>query len=287
VRVLSKVRTRAIELRGIILCLGLLALIVGRIPAQDTPAPPSAPEPQTPQNQPPAEPKKDEGENPAQAAAEKTKEVTIQAAEATKNAGKQALFKARDWETGWFTGAYVEKGRARVPMTAQQRLDIYLQQTLVSPSDYVKRMFGAAIDQARGVPPQWGGGWGGYSKRFASREGQFISANSLAALGNAALRYEPRYDQCRCSGFWPRTKHAIWRNFVTYNRSEQELRPQWALYGGAFGGALVSSSWKPHPRNPWSDGAYALMGQAGYGSALNFFIEFAGDINRKIGAKKK
>jgi len=148
-------------------------------------------------------------------------------------------------------------------------------------------MFGAAIDQARGAPPQWGGGWGGYSKRFASREGQFISANSLAALGNAALRYEPRYDQCRCSGFWPRTKHAILRNFVTYDRSEQELRPQWALYGGALGGALVSSSWKPHPRNPWSDGAYAMMGQAGYGSALNFFIEFAGDINRKIGAKKK
>jgi hypothetical protein len=28
-----------------------------------------------------------------------------------------------------------------------------------------------------------------------------------------------------------------------------------------------------------------MLGQAGYGTLLNFFIEFAGDINRKIGAK--
>ena len=273
-----------------LLCVGLCIMIGGSVVAQDTPpAPtptPSSAEPQAPQNQTPTEEKKDDNANPAQAAAEKTKEVTIEAVEATKEAGKQALFKARDWETGWFTGAYVEKGRKRVPMTAQQRLDIYLQQTLVSPSDYMKRAFAAGIDQARGVPSQWDDGWGGYAERFASREGQFITANSLAALGNAALRYEPRYDQCRCSGFWPRTKHAILRNFVTYDRSEQELRPQLALYGGAFGGGLVSSSWKPHPRDMWSDGAYAMLGQAGYGALLNFFIEFAGDINRKIGAKK-
>jgi hypothetical protein len=29
-----------------------------------------------------------------------------------------------------------------------------------------------------------------------------------------------------------------------------------------------------------------MLGQAGYGSLLNFFIEFSTDINRKIGARK-
>ena len=85
----------------------------------------------------------------------------------------------------------------------------------------MKRMFAAGIDQARGVPYQWDDGWDGYVERFASREGQFIAANSLAALGNAALKYEPRYDQCTCSGFWPRAKHAIMRNFLTYDESER------------------------------------------------------------------
>jgi hypothetical protein len=230
--------------------------------------------------------KKDESPNPAQAAAEKTKEVTMQAAEQTKKAGQAALVKARDWETGWFTGAYVGKNRKLVPLTPQERKDIYLQQTLTEPSDYFKRMFAAGIDQARGAPRQWQGGIGGYGERFASREGQFIAANSLTALANAKLHYEPRYDQCRCTGFKLRTRHAILRNFFTYNESETELRPQWGLYSGAFGGGLISTAWKPHPRNAFAEGGRAMAGQAGYGVLLNFFIEFAGDINRKLGSRK-
>jgi len=223
--------------------------------------------------------------NPAQAAVDVTKEVV----EATKNAGEAALATARDWERGWFVGVYVEKGRRLVPMTVQQRREIYLQQTLATPGAYLKRMFDAGIDQARDSPAQWGEGegWGAYGERFASREGQFIAANSLAALGNAALQYEVRYDQCRCSGFWPRTRHAIVRNFVTYDRSEQELRPQWGLYGGAFGGGMIATAWKPHSHNVFAEGGFAMAGQAGYGSLLNFFIEFSPEISRKIGAKRK
>ena len=254
---------------------------------QDQSSPGQSPTDEKPQQQKKDEDKKDEGENPAQAAAEKTKDVTVQAAEATKKLGTEALLKARDWESGWLTGVYVEKGRALVPMTVQQRQEIYLQQTLASPGAYLKRMFAAGIDQARGTPAQWDDGWGGYAERFASREGQFIAANSLAALGNSALRYEPRYDQCRCQGFWSRTRHAIVRNFLTYDESEHDLRPQWALYGGSFGGGMISTAWKPHPRNAFAEGGRAMLGQAGYGSLLNFFIEFSTDVNRKIGARRK
>lgn len=198
-----------------------------------------------------------------------------------------ALVKARDWESGWLTGVFVRKGETMTPLTAPQRRELYLQQTLTTPGAYMKRMFAAGIDQARGVPSQWDDGWGGYAERFASHEGQFITANSLAALGNAALKYEPRYDRCQCKGFWPRTRHAIIRNFITFNETETEHRPQLALYGGAFGGGLVSTAWKPHPRNGFAEGGRAMLGQAGYGSLLNFFIEFAGEINRRIGAGKE
>jgi hypothetical protein len=100
------------------------------------------------------------------------------------------------------------------------------------------------------------------------------------------LRYEPRYDVCRCTGVWARSRHAIIRNFLTYDRSEQELRPQLALYGGAFGGGLISTAWKPHPRNGFAEGGRAMAGQAAYGALLNFFIEFSANINRKLGARK-
>ena len=278
----------------IILVVGFLAVasrgtLAQQEPAQQPPPPSQAnsPPPPAQPEQPPTEEKKDEAPNPAQAAAEKTKEVTIQAAEATKNLGQAALVKARDWERGWLTGVYVGEGRTMIPLTMKQRREIYLEQTLTTPGAYLKRMFAAGIDQARGAPPQWDDGWGGYAERFASREGQFITANTLAYMGNVALKYEPRYDQCRCSGFWPRTRHAIMRNFLTYNESERQLRPQWALYGGSFGGGVLSTAWKPKPRNAFAEGSRAMAGQAGYGSLLNFFIEFSPEINRAIGATTK
>ncbi len=244
---------------------------------QNNPGPPSAgpPEGQAP---------KPAGEKQDKKANDNPTRYAYQAADATKRMGEAALVKARDWESGWFTGVFVPKGGAVTPLTFPQRREYYLQQTLVTPGAYMKRMFSAGVDQARGVPSQWDDGWAGYAERFASRQGQFVSANSLAFLGNTALKYEPRYDQCNCSRLWPRTRHAVMRNFLTYN-TEHELRPQWGLYGGSFGGGMISTAWKPHPRNAFAEGGRAMLGQAAYGTLLNFFIEFAGDINRKIGAK--
>lgn len=253
-------------------------MAAGRVMAQDPQPMPSGDAPKTE--------KKQENGNPAGAAAQKTRAVTIQAAEKTKNLGEQTFVWVRDWESSWVTGVYVPKDRELAPLTGEQRTEIYLRQTLTTPGAYIKRMFAAGIDQARGSPPQWHGGFEGYGQRFASREGQFIVANSLAALGNAALQYEPRYDLCRCSGFRLRTRHALARNFLTYTRSEHNLRPQWALYAGAFGGGVVSASWKPHPRNALAEGGRAMAAQVGFGALLNFFTEFSREINRKLGAKQ-
>jgi hypothetical protein len=263
-------------LRILAMCCCLAA--VGRVCAQDAP---------TPQDPASKDERKDENANPAQAAPQKKKDVTAQAAEATKKVGQKAFVKARDWEVGWVAGAYVGKNQELVSLTGRQRQEVYLQDTWLRPGAYLARMFTAGIDQARGTPREWGGGWGGYGARFGSREGQFLASNSLTALANAGLQYEPRYDQCRCSGFRARTGHAILRNFLTYNRTEQELRPQWGLYAGAFGGGVISTAWKPRPRNAFAEGGRAMAGQVAYGVLLNFFIEFADDINRKLGARKK
>jgi hypothetical protein len=205
--------------------------------------------------------------------------------EAVAGATEHELKKARDWESGWIAGEYIGRNRKLVSPTREQREEIYLRETLTTPEAYMKRMFAAGIDQARGTPWQWGGGFGGYGKRFASREGQFISANTLAAAGNAMLGYEVRYDQCKCQGLWPRTRHAFIRNLVTYDRSEEHLHPQWALYGGAFSGGMISTTWKPGNHNPFAEGGQAAIEQVGWGTLLNFFTEFSREINRKQGVR--
>jgi hypothetical protein len=215
--------------------------------------------------------KKDQSENPVQFV--------------DRHKTKRELLRARDWESGWIAGEYVGRNRTLVTPTREQREVIYLRETLTTPEAYMKRMFAAGVDQVRGTPYQWDDGWGGYAERFASREGQFIAANSLAALGNAKLGYEVRYDQCKCQGLWPRTRHAFIRNLVTYDRSEEHLHPQWALYGGAFGGGMISTAWKPGRRMRLTKGGQAAAEQVGWGTLLNFVTEFSWEINRKQGVK--
>ena len=215
----------------------------------------------------------------------KKKEQSGNPVEFVEHKTKRELLRARDWESGWIAGEYLGRNRTLVTPTREEREVIYLRETLTTPEAYIKRMFAAGFDQLRGTPRQWDDGWGGYGERFASREGQFIAANTLAALGNAKLGYEVRYDQCKCQGLWRRTRHAFLRNLVTYDRSEEHLHPQWALYGGAFGGGMISTAWKPSPKNAFGNGGEAAAEQVGWGTLLNFFTEFSREINRKQGVK--
>jgi hypothetical protein len=192
----------------------------------------------------------------------------------------------RQLPADWLIGPYIPGAHALQPLSNRERATIYVHQTFLNAGAYVARMFTAGIDQARDVPREWGGGMAAYGLRFGSRYGEFVIANSLQSAGNAALGYEPRYDLCRCTGFWPRTRHAIARNFVTYNRTERERRPAVPLYAGSFAAGMISSIWLPGHRNTWKEGAYSALIQAGLGSGVNWASEFAIDILRKVTKKR-
>jgi hypothetical protein len=200
---------------------------------------------------------------------------------------ESTLGKIRDLPFVWLIGPYIPPSGPFQPLTNQQRREVYFRQTFLTVGTYVARMFSAGVDQARGVPSQWEGGMTGYGKRFGNRYGQLVIQNSIVAAGNAALGYEPRYDLCRCTGFWPRTRHAVSRYFVAYNRTERELRPQIPLFVGAFSAGMLSDVWLPGKRNPWRDGGYNALAQAGYGSGINWVSEFALDILHKLGVRRR
>ncbi len=186
----------------------------------------------------------------------------------------------------WLYGAYVPKEVPLIPLTGKYRFKLFVAQSFTTPGIYIKATAFSASDQIHESPAAWGGGIEGYGRRFASRYGQSFIQNVLSATGNAILRYEPRYDRCRCTGFWPRTGHAFMRNFVTYNRTEKEIRPHIALYAGALGSGAVSSLWFPGKPSPWVEGYQAMITQAGWGLAANWIGEFAPDIVRIIKRKK-
>jgi hypothetical protein len=186
----------------------------------------------------------------------------------------------------WLIGPYIPVQESLHPLSTKEREQIYVRQTFLTAGSYAARMFSAGLDQVRGSPYQWGGGMAGYGRRYAARYGEFVVQNTFVAAGNAALGYEPRYDFCRCSGFWRRTQHAVSRGFMAYDRTEQKLRFQVPTYAGAFGAGVLYSSWQPQRHNVWKGGAYSVLSQAGIGSAYDVVSEFSLDILHKFGIKK-
>jgi hypothetical protein len=180
----------------------------------------------------------------------------------------------------WLYGAYVPKDAPLVPLSGAERRRLWSRQIVLTPGIYFKSGLFALADQMKDAPREWHGGVVGYGQRFGSRYGQFAIQTSFATAANAALGYEPRYDLCRCSGVWPRARHALVRNFVTYDRSERGRRPQIGLYAGAWAAGLATATWKPG-NTALKEGGTSLLTQAIFGSLSNVIAEFAAEIRSR------
>jgi len=191
----------------------------------------------------------------------------------------------RQLDVNWLYGAYVPKDVPLKSLTGKQRLTLYSRQSFTTPGIYVKTLFFSFGDQINNSPPDWRRNFGGFARRFGSRQGQFVVQNSFTALGDGLLGYEPRYDRCRCDKFWSRTKHALIRNFITYDRTEKSIRPRIPLYMGAFGAGVIEGTWKPANRDLLAEGYRSVITQVGFGCLANFVGEFAPDVLRAL--KKK
>ena len=190
-------------------------------------------------------------------------------------------------KVNWLYGSYVPKEVPLTPLDRKMRWRLYFRSTYTTWGIYVKTTFFTIHDQVRNTFPEWGDGFGGFAKRFGTRQAEFIIQNSTSALGNGVLGWEPRYDRCRCSGFWPRSKHAIIRNFVTYNSTEKSLRPQLMPYLGAFAGSTTATTWEPGNVQWQIKGYQAVITQVPVGMGINWLGEFAPELFGWIHKRKK
>jgi hypothetical protein len=187
----------------------------------------------------------------------------------------------------WIYGAYVPKDVPIVPLTGEERFKLYLRQTYTTPGIYVKTGFFAIHDQVKETEPEWGDGASGFGKRVGSLQAGNIIQNSLTALGNAAVGFEPRYDRCHCEGAWPRIRHAVIRNFITYGgAADKGIRPQIMSYAAAFGAGVTVASWEPDNPSVLTKGYQSMVTQAWVGVVVDALAEFAPDIKRMLHKNK-
>jgi hypothetical protein len=187
----------------------------------------------------------------------------------------------------WVYGAYIPKDAPMVPLTGEERFKLYLRQTYTTPGIYVKTGFFAIHDQVKETEPGWGDGASGFAKRVGSLQAGNIIQNSLTALGNAAVGFEPRYDRCRCEGAWPRIRHAVVRNFITYGGADDKaIRPQIMSFAAAFGAGVTVASWEPDNPSVLTKGYQSMVTQAWVGVVVDALAEFAPDIKRMFHKNK-
>ena len=181
----------------------------------------------------------------------------------------------------WLYGAYIPKDAPIESLNNEERFNLYLRQTYTTSGIYIKTGLFLIHDQGVDAPPGWGQGASGLAKRLGSLQVQNIIQNSLSSLGDAVLKDEPRYDRCRCYGAWPRLRHAVVRNFITYGGPDNKsIRPHIVPFAAAYGAGVTTASWEPQNSSVTTKGYQVVVTQIWIGVVIDTLAEFGPDFKR-------
>jgi len=138
---------------------------------------------------------------------------------------------------------------------------------------------GAAFDQLRERPGEWGEGWGAFGERYASHVGQYIIQRSIMFPVQAIDHEDTRYFPSTRTTFKGRLGdaflHTIWRH-----NDSGGMMPAYSEFLGDYGAAALSRLWWPAKYHRGSAifiaGSDTILIDAG----INVFHEFKPDLKR-------
>ena len=148
---------------------------------------------------------------------------------------------------------------------------------IVEPVTLLSSGFGAAIEQWRDVPHEWGQGAEGYGYRFASAEG-FVGAHEAIALGfDLALHTDPRYRRMPEGKFKARLWSSVSQSFLA-NKDSGGRMINVGEIASDFGAGFVANTWNPRGYDTTGDALVRGALGLAYHTAKNVAREFLPDI---------
>jgi len=117
-----------------------------------------------------------------------------------------------------------------------------------SPFAVLRAGAGAAIEQARNVPHEWGQGAGGFGKRLGSAFGKHLVDNSIHLAVSEMRHEEIGYRPSGKRHFGPRLKYALLSTVVTRKTTTGKKTVATGELAGAFGSGIISRAWQPASR---------------------------------------
>src|ERR1700751_1964640 len=143
---------------------------------------------------------------------------------------------------------------APVRLDFRQRVHIY-RRSMTNFETVLAPAFGAAVNQARDEPPEWGQGAAGYGTRFASGYGRTLISRPIRFGVAAVDREDPRFHPSNETGFARRAAAATLHVFVVQTDDGSQI-PAFSRFAGIYGAAFLSNAWYPESR---ANATHALL----------------------------
>jgi hypothetical protein len=168
-------------------------------------------------------------------------------------------------------------------MTVKEKLR-YDAHHVLDAENIVFAGIGAAFDQARDRPAEWGEGWGPFAERYASHLGQYLVQRSIMYPVQAIDHEDTRYLRSTHSSYQARLGdaflHTVWR------RSDSGgMMPAYSEVLGDYGAAAVSRMWWPDHYHKASSILVAGSDTILIDGAINVFHEFKPDLEKWLHIK--
>jgi len=147
-------------------------------------------------------------------------------------------------------------------MKVRERLFLY---DLIGPGAFLVTGVQAGVDQdrtlkvpyppdgfvgpgnhpAHGAIPEWGEGFDGYAKRYASRFGQNLAGTTIKYGLGELLREDVTYHRCDCTGVLPRISHAVVASLVAHTESGRAVPSLPAIVSPFLASEIAVKAWYP------------------------------------------
>ena len=166
------------------------------------------------------------------------------------------------------------------PLSAKQKFSLAFRSE-IDPAAFGISGFVALIEQAEGSHYAYGGGWGGYGKRYGqtyadSFDGQMIGNAILPSL----LHQDPRYFRLGRGPAKRRILYALGTNVIAHHDGTGRWEPNYSNVLGNFAAGGISNIYLPANERGFGStitGGLVVLAEGGAGS---MFQEFWPDIAR-------
>jgi hypothetical protein len=163
-----------------------------------------------------------------------------------------------------------------VPLTAHQRLTLYLKQT-VNPVSIFRTAASAGWGQWRNRPEEWGQGTHAFEKRVLSSYAEHITFTTLLYGASSLTHEDNRYLHSGLTGAKPRVRYALESSFLA-RHNDGTRHVSISKIGAVIGAALISRTWQPHDTRGLRPAAVNIGVMVAASAGFDVLREFLPDL---------